>query len=286
MTMQWQDFDMLSELGLNAYERKALAQLMLHGVADAETLCREAAIPTSKIYQAMEKLNQMGLADIQPTRPKLYAALPGDVVADRLVEISRQNTERFAKKAEMLRAKLSSLPERAKGRRPFVDLALGVEGHVKRHVMHLATAQRRILSYLEQADLSAIDEIADTGLPVLRRVARNAAERNIDHRIVFGFGYHTAPQLVTFLKKYRPDLEHATGVRYSGELGHPFHVIDDDSVVLGLSHPFIPEKRFASILIRDKELAGKLAQGFETLWSKAMRSLQEIDFHPSGRAKT
>src|SRR5258706_7692139 len=37
--------------------------------------------------------------------------------------------------------------------------------------------------------------------------------------------------------------EHVTGVRYSGEIGHPFHVIDDDVVILCLDHPFIPEGR-------------------------------------------
>jgi hypothetical protein len=74
--------------------------------------------------------------------------------------------------------------------------------------------------------------------------------------------------------------EHITGVRYSGELGHPFHVVDDDLVILSLDHPFIPEGRFASLLVRDHELAQKLAEGFQKLWSKAMRNLREIDFHP------
>ena len=45
-------------------------------------------------------------------------------------------------------------------------------------------------------------------------------------------------------------------------------------------HPFIPEGRFASLLVRDKELAQSLTDGFQQLWSKAMRDLREIDFHP------
>jgi hypothetical protein len=75
-------------------------------------------------------------------------------------------------------------------------------------------------------------------------------------------------------------MEHVTGVRYSGELGHPFHVVDEDIVILCLDHPFIPEGRFASLLVRDKELAQSLTDGFQQLWSKAMRDLREIDFHP------
>jgi transcriptional regulator TrmB len=279
--MRWQEFELLEEVGLTGYERKALITLMAHGVADAETLCRKGEVPSSKIYHAMEKLGRLGLVEIQPSRPKLYSALPGDEVVGRLVEISRHQAERFAEQAEKLKERLATLPEQARGRKAFVDLALGVESHVKRHVMYLATAQRRIWSYLENGDLAALDQVIAGGFPILRRIARNANDCKLDQRVVFGFNYQTAPQLVTFLRKHRNYLEHVTGVRYSGELGHPFHVIDDDIVILCLDHPFIPEGRFASLLVRDKELAQRLADGFEKLWTRAMRDLREIDFHPS-----
>ena len=283
--MRWQELELLEEVGLTGYERKALVTLMVQGVADAETLCRKGDVPSSKIYHAMEKLGRMGLVEIQPTRPRVYSALPGDEVVNRLIEISRHGAEEFARKAEELRATLTALPERVGGRRTFVDLALGVETHVKRHVMHLATAQRRIWSYLERGDLAAIEQVTVSGFHILRRIARNAIERKIDQRVVFGFAYQTAPQLVAFLRKHRTHIEHVTGVRYSGELGHPFHVVDDDIVILCLDHPFIPEGRFASLLVRDKELAQKLADGFQKLWTKAMRDLREIDFHPGAATK-
>ena len=278
--MRLQKFALLEEVGLTGYERRALITLMIQGLADAATLCREGEVPSSKIYQAMEKLGKLGLVEIQKTRPKLYSALPGDEVARRLTEISRRNAEQFARSAEDLAAILAALPEQARGRKTFVDLALGVESHVKRHVMHLAIAQKRICSYLEHGDLMAIDRAVEGGFPILRRIARNAAERKVDHRVVFGFAYQTAPRLVAFLKKHRAYLRHMTGVRYSGELGHPFHVIDDEIVILSLDHPFIPEGRFASLLVRDKELAQRLAEGFLELWAKAMRDLREITFHP------
>lgn len=283
--MRWQEFELLDDVGLTGYERKALVTLMVHGVADAETLCRKGEVPSSKIYQAMEKLRRLGLVETQPTRPKLYSALPSDEVVNRLVEISRHNAERFAEQAQRLRATLATLPQQVHGRRTFVDLALGMESHVKRHVMYLATAQRRIWSYMEHGDLTAIDRVTDSGFPIVRRIARNAIERKIDHRVVFGFAYQTAPQLIDFLRRRRAHLEHVTGVRYSSELGHPFHVIDDDIVILSLDHPFIPEGRFASLLVRDKELSQRLADGFESLWTKAMRDLREIDFHPGRPAK-
>jgi len=136
---------------------------MVQGMADAETLCREGEVPSSKIYQAMEKLAGLGLAEIQPTRPKLYSALPGDEVVNRIVEISRHRAEQFSKQAEKLKVTLSAHRERIRGRKAFVDLALGVESHVKRHMIHLTTARKRIWSYLEHGDLAAMDSLTTRG---------------------------------------------------------------------------------------------------------------------------
>jgi hypothetical protein len=270
----------LEDVGLSLYERKALMALMLCGVADAATLCREGDVPSSKIYLAMEKLAGLGLVQVQPTRPKMFAALPADVVVARIIDIARERAERFAATTPALAATLSSLRSRARGRHPFVDLALGIDGHARRHLVPLAAARKRILSYMERGDLVAFDAAVADGFPILRRIAKNTADHDVDHRVVFGFTYHTARPLMDFLKRHRADLRQMTGVRYSGELGHPFHVVDDETVILPLDHPFVKEGRFASLLIRDRELADNLSDGFHELWRKAMRSLREIDVDP------
>jgi hypothetical protein len=280
--MHLTDPEQLAHIGLALYERKALIALMLCGVADAATLCREGGVPTSKIYLAMEKLAALGLAQVQPTRPKMFAALPTEVVVNRIIEIARERSDRFAAEASHLHAMFVGLRSRAPGRHPFLDLALGVEGHIRRHLVPLAAARKRILSYMEAGDLSAIDMAVKSGFPILRRIARNAAEHRVEHQMIFGFSYQNAGRLVDFLKLHRHDLRQVTGVRYSGELGHPFHVVDDETVVLPLDHPFVKEGRFASLLVRDRELANSLAEGFQGLWRKAMRNLREIQVDPRG----
>jgi sugar-specific transcriptional regulator TrmB len=280
--MRPSDLEQLEQVGLTLYERKALLALMLCGVADAATLCREGDVPSSKIYLAMEKLAGLGLVQTQPTRPKMFAALPSEVVVSRIVEIARERSERFAAHAAELRDAFAALRSRARGRQPFLDLALGIEGHIRRHLIPLSAARKRILSYMEAGDLMAIDTAVKNGFPILRRIAKNAAEHGVEHRVVFGFSYQNAGQLVEFLRMHRHDLRQVTGVRYSGELGHPFHVVDDETVVLPLDHPFVKEGRFASLLVRDRELADSLAEGFQELWRKAMKSLREIQVDPRG----
>jgi hypothetical protein len=195
-------------------------------------------------------------------------------------DLARERADGVAAGARLLLDQLSRRTGRTTGRHAFVDLALGVEGHVSRHLVHLATARERILSYMERPDLAAVDASVASGLPILRRIARNAAEHRVSHRVVFGFSYTTAPQLVEFLRRHRADLRHVTGVRYSGELGRSFHVVDADMVVLPQDHPFAPGGRFASLLIRDRDLAEGLAIGFEGLWKKAMKDLREVGFQP------
>jgi sugar-specific transcriptional regulator TrmB len=280
--MRLGDPEQLEHVGLTLYERKALMALMLCGVADAATLCGEGSVPSSKIYLAMEKLAALGLVQVQPTRPKMFAALPSEVVVARIIEIARERSEQFIGRASELQATFTGLRSRARGRQPFLDLALGVEGHIRRHLVPLAAARKRILSYMEAGDLMAIDTAVKDGFPILRRIAKNAAEHGVEHRVVFGFSYQSAGQLVEFLRVHRHDLRQVTGVRYSGELGHPFHVVDDETVVLPLDHPFVKEGRFASLLVRDRELADSLAEGFQELWRKAMKSLREIQVDPRG----
>lgn len=278
--MRWQDLALLDEAGFSLYEKRALVALGILGVSDASGLCREGDIPTSKIYLAMEKLARLGLCEIQHSRPKLYAALPPDAVVDRLVELARERAESFAAQADRLRATLRDLPGRLRGSRGVVDLALGTESHVKRHLARLAGARRRVLSYLEEGDLKAIDGQADAGFDVLKRIARASSGRALEHRVIFGFSDRNASALLAFLRRHGGLLAGLSGLRYSGELGHPFHVLDDETVILSLDHPFVPEGRFASLLVHDRDLAASLAQGFETLWHKALQDLREIRFLP------
>ena len=74
----------------------------------------------------------------------------------------------------------------------------------------------------------------------------------------------------------------ASQSRRTPSSGIHFHVVDDETVVLPLDHPFVNEGRFASLLVRDRELADSLAEGFHELWRRAMNSLREIQVDPRG----
>lgn len=274
------DFETLSKIGLTQYERQSLVALLKRGTADAATLCEEGEVPTSKIYQATERLEKLGLISIQRSRPRRFAAMSVEAVVDRIAEIAREEAERIAEDSRQL---IEAIREAQGASMPisgFADVAMGRMQHVRRHVSMLSSATSSIISYLELPDIQAIYAAQREGLNVLRSIRKNAEANGVLHRIVFGFGPRDAPVLIQFLKDFHSELRSATGVRYAGLLGHPFHVIDGETVILSLDNPFLPERRFSSLMLRSAELAAPMSQGFEGLWQKSMRNLQEISFDP------
>lgn len=281
MPIAWSDFALLEEAGLGSYEKRALVTLAVHGVADAATLCRDGGIPTSKIYLAMEALGRDGLVDIRRSRPRLYQSLPADLLVDRLAAQVREQAERTARRLEDVRAALARLPHRLQGGERRADLALGSESHVKRHVSRLAGARRRVLSYLEPGDLRAFAQAQATGFDVLRLVARSRRRTGFEHRLMIGFGRREGAAVKAFLRTFGESLPDPACLRYCAEIGHPFHLIDDEQVVLAVDHPFAGDGRLASLLVHDEALAVELAGGFEALWQRALPDLGQIRAWPT-----
>lgn len=278
------DLELLSRVGLSQYERLTLIGILSAGVTDASRLCTDGDIPNSKVYLATEKLERLGLISIQRSRPKLFAALSSETVIARLSELARQNADDFSTRVrDDLTRLLEDHMEGIKPRPGLADVVLGGNLHVKRHLALLAAAQKEIVSYMEEPDLRVIRKATRADFNVLRRVRKSLDSSGASHRIVFGFNHRDAPALLAFLQDFRQELKLATGVRYSGVLGHPFHVIDGKQVILSLDHPLVSDRRIASFMLEDAEIAGRLLDGFEVLWDKAMKSLTEVQVHPAAR---
>jgi HTH-type transcriptional regulator, sugar sensing transcriptional regulator len=280
MRINWPDFALLDDAGLTSFEKRALVTLAVHEMADAATLCREGDIPTSKIYAATEKLAQAGLIELQRSRPRLFAALPPEQLVERLNVLARERAQQFVQQSDALRTALDKLPRRLKARNTRVDLAMGVETHVKRHLSRLAAATNTVLSYMESGDIAAITRGRELGYDLMRALAKHHERTALKHRVIFGFTHRSAPRLLEFLKVSAPHARWLSSVRYAGEIGHPFHVIDGRTVILALDHPFIGEGRFASLLIDDDALADELSTGFDKLWRKALADLREVRSWP------
>ena len=79
----------LKELELSTYEATVYATLITHPTMTASALCKETGIPDTKIYYALEGLNEKGMLTIRQGNPKIYRPNPPKEAIAKVEEYRR-----------------------------------------------------------------------------------------------------------------------------------------------------------------------------------------------------
>ncbi|PSQ36976.1 TrmB family transcriptional regulator [Halobacteriales archaeon SW_10_66_29] len=94
--------DDLIELGLTEYEARTLVTLVQIGTGTAKDIADADGVPRTRVYDAAETLQNMGLIDVQYATPQRYTVISRDTIVSKL-DLSRKNTiEGVAEKLEQL----------------------------------------------------------------------------------------------------------------------------------------------------------------------------------------
>ena len=94
--------DNLIELGLTEYEARTLVTLVQIGTGTAKDIADADGVPRTRVYDAAETLQNMGLIDVQYATPQRYTVISRDAIVSKL-DLSRKNTiEGVAEKLEQL----------------------------------------------------------------------------------------------------------------------------------------------------------------------------------------
>ena len=99
MSLSERALSALKELGLTGTEIKAYISLLRGGTMTANDVSREARIPYSKVYEALESLHGKGWVDEQKSRPVVFTARPPDTAIEELksrYEADRREKEQYA----------------------------------------------------------------------------------------------------------------------------------------------------------------------------------------------
>jgi sugar-specific transcriptional regulator TrmB len=113
----------LEELGLTGSEVKAYVALLKGGTMTASDVSREARIPYSKVYVALESLHRRGWVEEQKRRPIVYTAKPPDTALEELK--SRQETERKEKEQIALEELMGIYVSRGEQEKPDIWIMRG-----------------------------------------------------------------------------------------------------------------------------------------------------------------
>ncbi len=113
----------LEALGLTGSEVKAYVALLKGGTMTASDVSREARIPYSKVYDALESLHRRGWVEEQKSRPIVYTAKPPDTALEELK--SRQETERREREQVALEELMGIYVSRGEQEKPDIWIMRG-----------------------------------------------------------------------------------------------------------------------------------------------------------------
>jgi sugar-specific transcriptional regulator TrmB len=92
----------LKELDLSTYEATVYATLITQQKMTASALCKETGIPDTKIYYALEGLNEKGMLTIQMGNPKIYRPTSPKEAIDNLKQRLTEKLNEKLREADVL----------------------------------------------------------------------------------------------------------------------------------------------------------------------------------------
>jgi HTH-type transcriptional regulator, sugar sensing transcriptional regulator len=149
----------LQALGFSQYEARAYCALLQKAPANGHEVSKTAGIPTSKIYETLERLHQKGAVLVQRSEPTLWAPVPHRDLLARL----RQQMESTFSAVEQGLAQLGYEQDTA--------LTWSLVGHG-----HVVDSMRRAIDRARERLAAAIPatELAELAAPL-----RAAAKRGV-----------------------------------------------------------------------------------------------------------
>jgi sugar-specific transcriptional regulator TrmB len=149
----------LQPLGFSQYEARAYCALLQKSPANGHEVAKTAGIPTSKIYETLERLHQKGAVLVQRSEPTLWAPVPHrDLVAGL-----RQRMEATFSAVEQGLAQL--------GHEQDTKLTWSLSGHG-----HVVDSMRAVIDRAREG-VTAVIPAAE--LVALAGPLRSAAERGV-----------------------------------------------------------------------------------------------------------
>ena len=158
----------LQALGFSQYEARAYCALLQKSPANGHEVAKTAGIPTSKVYETLERLHTKGAVLVQRSEPTLWAPVPHR----DLVAALRSRMESTFSAVEQGLAQL--------GHEQDTKLTWSLSGRG-----HVVDSMRAVIDRAQERLAAAVPAAALAELaPALRR----AAERGVDLDLVAGDG--------------------------------------------------------------------------------------------------
>lgn len=279
--------DFLKSLKLSNYEIRVYLELVqTDETLNARNLSLRAEVPSGRIYEVLEELNQKGLVEIQQSRPKLYKAIsPNSVFQSLINQLKAENKKRIADlyvQATVLESKIdkSKFWVKQEPSGIFWSTAFGAEP-----VMSLVT--KRINELHEEYLMTAfLTEDTLRVLPYGKSLFMgilNAIKRGVKVKILWSFEFDERPlsdeqkeKNYALYYKLLVKLENLYGISHQmgglkvrfvhRKIPTYYDIFDKNRVLIKLQNPVKPSQVFACLNVLDPNLAEQLREKYFALW--------------------
>lgn len=279
--------EFLKSVKLSNYEIRGYLTLLKTEILNARELGKKARIPIGRIYDVLDRLNELGMIEIQESRPKVYKAVSPITVFNSLVSHykaeNRRKTDALFNQAKTLEAKVTESKIWFKEEVPgtFWSTAFGSGPVMSLYVKKLDELQEELLmtGFLNKDTIQVLPFGRDLFMGLLR-----ALNRGVKLKFLWSFEFDQRPltemqrnEASVLYQEFKEKLKALFNL--SSELEglemkfiyrmFPtyYDIFDKKRVFIKLQNPIKSGQIFACLNVLDLNLAKELSEKFLTIWS-------------------
>lgn len=164
----------LQGLGLTEAEASVYIQLLKEGIVTAGKLAKVSAYSRPKVYEILEKLVSLGLAESYPGRPIKFRAMNPELAIPSYMKVKREELDRAE---EQLKRALKEHFTKKLPRESGIFVNRGLRKSTLKYCELVKSAEKQVYTFLGWVSNREIDDLVDA-FSSLRRINVNVAYFN------------------------------------------------------------------------------------------------------------
>ncbi len=267
------EYEILREFGLSKNEIYTYLTVISMDLSEAKEICSKTHIPSSKIYNILEKLEDLGLIEIQQSRPKKYRPVALDLALESLRQKKREEYVGFKGKLPKLKEFLQSRIKTYETDAVFWNVTINESEIFNRHISRFRFVD---FSSFICIDDNMLEKMA-TG-KMAEEISLNFKKKKITTKLIIGYRSNQEKAKIMDWVRTRPrKIDAKNQIRILKEdIQVPFGLFDLNKVILLMRHPTKPYEDFLlSIYMVNKKLYEDLVPYFDDIWKRGEPILSE-----------
>ncbi|MHA1767997.1 MAG: TrmB family transcriptional regulator [Promethearchaeota archaeon] len=260
------DFEILKNFGFSKNEIHAFLCILRLGTCEVREICQQTFIPTSKIYNILNKLENFGLIEIEKIRPKKCKAININLIIERLRDLKFKEYENFKNKLPEFQEFLEKRIVKFDDSSTFWHVAINENQIIKKHISRF-----KFVNFVGEICIDYdVIEMLNKRYKIASDIITNFKNKRIITKLLIGYqGEKEKKAILEWLKYLPPKKNEKNEFRLINQfIQKPFGLIDLDKTILFIRHPVRTNQFISSIYMIDKSLHDELANLFLVLWKQ------------------